>query len=146
MANHNHRSFELRIFLTSGKRRRQIGPSGMIKLRLIVGLRSSGTVVEVPMSGICRCSTKFCLALVAKDLSEYPKGIISMTHQTGLHEFEFIDSIDRGWQLCESSALTAVGAELFPLGVSIITAGMEPVSVFRRVVDVRLSFDRLHYH
>ena len=92
------RNFESRTSLTSGKRRRQTGSSGMIgRSRLAIGLRNSGTAAGVLMSGIRRYLTTSWLVSAAKDLCEYPKGIISVTHhQTGLHKFEFIDSADRG--------------------------------------------------
>ena len=79
LANHNHRHFESRTFLTSGKRRRQTGLSRMIELsRLTIGLKSSGTAVEVPVGGICRCLTKFWLVLAARDLSECLRGTNSI--------------------------------------------------------------------
>jgi len=56
------RSFESRTFLISGKHRLQTGLSGTIKRpRLTIGLRNSGTTVEVLMSGIHRYLTKFWL-------------------------------------------------------------------------------------
>jgi len=65
------RDFELKTSLTYGKRRRQTGPSGMIKLpHLAIGLRSSGTVVEVLTSGTRRRLPMLWPVLVGKDLSD----------------------------------------------------------------------------
>ena len=66
-----HRNFELKIFLTYGKRRRQTGLSGTMKRsHLTIGLRNSETAVEVLVSGIRRYLPIFWLVSVAKDLND----------------------------------------------------------------------------